>query len=436
MKVSGTIDLFSKAIVASIVMSNLASAAPSNPLYARDVAQSDSDDLFDVLVTCEDKGKDPSKRYAPPYLHSRFHEDCCVSSQDTPLSCSLTTNATCCYEGNNGIFMIAQFWDYNPATGPSDLFTTHGLWSNLCAGGYQQYCQPDWEVKNVTKALLDGGAHRLLSEMNRSWKNNAGSDEDLWFHEFNKHGTCMDTVNPSCYAPNSYKYQYVIDFFKSAVSLARTIPTYKFLNAAGITPSSEKQVAKADMLAAIKKSPFGQEVFLSCRNGVLQEVYYYFHLRGAVANGIFVPTKPPVSTGNCPDQIWYYPKGYPGAPQVLPSTSSQGKLNLSGATGCIDASGKWTSSTSNCGSFNVTNDGFGNLLISSPVGPCTITKTVLSCAAGNIGSQFTKDASGFIQYGGSNQWSSSSTPSGSDGVQVSSGSANSNAFKIKFDASS
>lgn len=423
-----------KVLATMIVMWNLASAAPvASPSSAP--AKSSSDNTFKVLVSCADKDKDPSKRYATPLLQSSYHVQCDVSSQTTPLSCSLTSNSTCCYEGNNGIFMSTQFWDYNPATGPPDLFTTHGLWSDLCGGGYQQYCNPSWEITNVTSILQEAGAHDLLAEMQYTWKNNADTDESLWLHEFNKHGTCMDTVNPSCYSSDSYKYQYVVDFFKTAVDLEKTVPTYKFLEAAGITPSDTKQYSKADMLAAINNSTFGHSAYLGCNNnGALQEVWYHFNLRGAVANGMFVPIESPVGTGKCPDKIWYYPKGYKGAPQVLPSTTSKGKLDISGESGCLGSDGKWT--VSNCGTFNVTNDGFGNLIIASAAGPCAVTKSVLSCAAGNTGSQFTKDASGLIQYGGNKQWSAASAPSGSSSVEISSGSSKSKVFSFKFDASS
>lgn len=419
MKVFTPSNAFSKVLTTMIVLWNMTAVS------------ADASDDFEVLVACADKDKDPAHRYATPYLTSSFHKQCDVSSYNTPLSCSLgdKSPASCCYEATNGLMLATQFWDYNPATGPADLFTTHGLWSDLCTGGYKQYCNPDWEITDATEVLRDAGANSLLAEMNYSWKNQGKSDADLWLHEFNKHGTCMDTVSPSCYSSDANKYQYVVDFFTTVVKLQKTLPTYKFLEAAGITPTDKKQYSKADMLAAIKDSSFGHNVYLGCtKAGALSEVYYHFYLRGAVANGMFVPTEPPTGTGNCPDKIWYYPKGYTGASQAPASSTTKATINVSGQSGCLNSAGKWA--TSGCDTFTIVNDGYGNLHISSSAGKCGVSSGSFSCSSSAAFGDFTKDPSGYIQYGGSNQWSSSSTPSVSNPVGVSSGSG-SQSFKLK-----
>ena len=55
------------------------------------------------------------------------------------------------------IFMLTQFWDYDPATGPADLFTLHGLWVDKCSGGYNQYCNPSWEISDPSSVLQKTG---------------------------------------------------------------------------------------------------------------------------------------------------------------------------------------------------------------------------------------------------------------------------------------
>lgn len=48
---------------------------------------------------------------------------------NTTLSCHSSSKApTCCYEYPGGALLQTQFWDTNPATGPSDSWTIHGLW--------------------------------------------------------------------------------------------------------------------------------------------------------------------------------------------------------------------------------------------------------------------------------------------------------------------
>lgn len=46
-----------------------------------------------------------------------------------PLSCQNTTviTDTCCTEVQGQVLQV-QFWDTDPATGPSDSWTIHGLW--------------------------------------------------------------------------------------------------------------------------------------------------------------------------------------------------------------------------------------------------------------------------------------------------------------------
>lgn len=53
-------------------------------------------------------------------------------SANTPLSCHNTTAVAasnmCCFNYPGGQLLQTQFWDTDPATGPSDSWTVHGLW--------------------------------------------------------------------------------------------------------------------------------------------------------------------------------------------------------------------------------------------------------------------------------------------------------------------
>ena len=45
------------------------------------------------------------------------------------LSChNSTAQDTCCFNYPGGQVLQTQFWDTNPATGPADHWTIHGLW--------------------------------------------------------------------------------------------------------------------------------------------------------------------------------------------------------------------------------------------------------------------------------------------------------------------
>jgi ribonuclease T2 len=62
--------------------------------------------------------------------------------------------------------------------------------------------------------------------MKKYWKDDAGNDESFWEHEWNKHGLCISTLEPSCY--NGYKAQEeVVDFFQTAVDMYKTLDCYQ-----------------------------------------------------------------------------------------------------------------------------------------------------------------------------------------------------------------
>lgn len=62
-----------------------------------------------------------------------FSEQC--STFEYPLSChnkSAVAN-TCCFNYPGGLLLQTQFWDTDPATGPADHWTVHGLWYVLAS---------------------------------------------------------------------------------------------------------------------------------------------------------------------------------------------------------------------------------------------------------------------------------------------------------------
>ena len=61
--------------------------------------------------------------------------------------------------------------------------------------------------------------------MSTYWKNQGGSDEELWQHEWETHGTCISTFDTSCYT-NYEKGEELVQFFNTTVNLFKTLPTY------------------------------------------------------------------------------------------------------------------------------------------------------------------------------------------------------------------
>lgn len=55
--------------------------------------------------------------------------------------------------------------------------------------------------------------------MNTYWLPNAGTAEHFWEHEWSKHGTCINTLAPSCYGDGYEPGAEVVDFFNRAVEV-------------------------------------------------------------------------------------------------------------------------------------------------------------------------------------------------------------------------
>ena len=73
--------------------------------------------------------------------------------------------------------------------------------------------------------LQDFGADDLLDYMNTYWKNQGNSDEELWEHEWETHGTCISTFKTNCYS-GYQKGEELVQFYNTTVNLFKTLPTY------------------------------------------------------------------------------------------------------------------------------------------------------------------------------------------------------------------
>lgn len=95
-----------------------------------------------------------------------------------------------------------------------------------CNGGFDQYCDSGRRYSNISLILVDSGRGDLLDYMSDFWKDFRGDDANLWEHEWNKHGTCVSTLETHCYT-DYYPQQEVVDYFDRTVEVFRTLPTYE-----------------------------------------------------------------------------------------------------------------------------------------------------------------------------------------------------------------
>ena len=281
--------------------------------------------------------------------------------------------------------------------------------------------------------------------MDTYWTSNTGSAESFWEHEWGKHGTCVSTLEPDCYTDHR-PTQEVPDYFRRTVSLFKSLPSYEWLKAAGIEPSSSSSYSANDIQTVLSKKHGGKRVYLGCSGSDLNEIWYYFNVRGSVQTGEFVPADPDGSEGTCPDSgIKYLPKGSSGgggsnssssassAPSSTPVSSStapsstatgapfSGKGNLNVVTsgskkGCIISHGTWYT-TGSCATFTSTsssNSSSGFTLRSSK-GDCAVDSQGEFICGSDVSQAtgFSAEGSNLV-YDGSTTFYADSVPTGNE----------------------
>ncbi|DAA74875.1 TPA_exp: putative Ribonuclease T2 family [Trichophyton benhamiae CBS 112371] len=320
-----------------------------------------------------------------------------------------------------------EFWDADPATGPEDSWTIHGLWPDNCDGTYEQFCDMSREYSNITQILQAQGKHDTLEYMMKYFKDYKGDDESFWEHEWNKHGTCMSTFETKCYM-DYMPQQEVGDYFTKLVELFKGLNTYKTLADAGITPSNDKTYALRDLQAAVKSS-FGMEITFNCKNGALNEAWYFYNVRGSAQTGEYIPTLPGGSPSTCPDTgIRYLPKNSggtqppttttPGSPAPTGTFSGKGYLTVTvmgEEDGCLISSGNWYT-TGTCATYRAAASGSGFTLTSSK-GACGMVNDQFKCGSGVTASVFGA-SEGKLAASGKSTFYADKIPSGSTQVPV------------------
>lgn len=286
--------------------------------------------------------------------------------------------------------------------------------------------------------------------METYWKDYTGDDETFWEHEFGKHGTCMSTLNPSCY-DNYQPTQEATDYFKRTVSVFKTLPSYKWLAAAGIVPSSTATYALADIQAALKAN-FGHNVVIDCNSKhELNELWYHFNVRGSIQTGEFVPVEPVGSGSTCPSTgIKYLPKYQTASSSTVAPTSTgtatttgvgatastsaspvalsgKGTFNVvspavppSQTGGFLISGGTWYRNGGTPATYTATPNADGlTFTLNTSKGLCTVlADSSISCAAGvTNASSFGYDGT-YLTYEGSSTFYAAAVPTGTPQATV------------------
>ncbi|KAL9621974.1 MAG: hypothetical protein Q9160_003636 [Pyrenula sp. 1 TL-2023] len=288
------------------------------------------------------------------YNESPENHTCALSPPVLSCSPAATPSLTdsCCSETFGGLLLSTQFWDTRTGLEsqgqllPPQSWTLHGLWPDFCNGSFTQYCDlsrqydespspktqnglpngtlvPPYTGPTVDTFLPPLGASDLLAYMNKYWVSQGSANPTFWAHEFSKHATCYSTFDLPCYGPEYVEHEDVVDFFATAVLYYERLPTYDWLEEAGVTPSNTTKYTLSQLQDALS-SKYGALPYIGCtgaRNNVtgdtggtvVDEVWYYSHVNGRPQAGDSVPvgadSVPGVSVSSCARSegaLWYY----------------------------------------------------------------------------------------------------------------------------------
>lgn len=245
----------------------------------------------------------------------------CHSSYPIPAD----SPANCCFNGalnstskQSGLILSTQFWTTNapnPANdGPKDSTTIHGLWPDYCDGTYPQYCSSYSGIPEYTGAQIEAVMQKydpaLYAYYGVYFKDLNGNSSDFLEHEYNKHGTCYTTMRPQCQPKLPWISQAdfaVLNYFRQIAHKFQERPTYDFLAAAGIVPSSTKNYTLAQVQETLKQA-HGATPFVGCnKKGEMNEFWFFWGTFGSVNFGLYEPTES-TTKSTCPASLRYLPK--------------------------------------------------------------------------------------------------------------------------------
>jgi len=193
------------------------------------------------------------------------------------MSCSSPSSDSCCSPKYGQVVLELQWL---PGYGPATAFTMHGLWPNTCSGGMgpANGCDDNRQYDDV-QGYLDSS---LLDDMNTYWPSNKNDNNAFWVHEWQKHGTCVTTLFPSCFDSDSYQTgDEVSVYFRSALALRQQYDLYAAMKDAGFgaVRSVSQGYNAEDVVAAIRRK-FGVTVALECKGSMINGARMYFGVRG------------------------------------------------------------------------------------------------------------------------------------------------------------
>ncbi|OMJ22046.1 Ribonuclease Rh [Smittium culicis] len=197
------------------------------------------------------------------------------------LSCKSPSANPCC-SPKLGVVVLALQWDLK--FGPKNEFTIHGLWPNNCDGSFgpKNGCDKARSVERIADTVFSYD-RQVYDQMKKYWPSNRGDDDYFWTHEWNKHGTCVSTIDPKCYDENTFKKgQDIVEYFNTTLALRNKYNLFDALARHNIFPNIPNTPNSLYTLQQFKqaiKAEFGHEPNVRCIGNRLMEIFLYFNVK-------------------------------------------------------------------------------------------------------------------------------------------------------------
>ncbi|KAF8578894.1 ribonuclease T2 [Ramaria rubella] len=297
----------------SLSITNLSSKQPgvdfSDPKVAAALTQSDGSTVTSPTSSNQSPlrsslGQGPLLKFQVSSSPRPARDDQCP--QPPVLSCSAQAASTdaCCVVTPGGILLHTQFWDTN--VGQPNSWGIHGLWPDKCNGQFYENCDSSraYSGAQIMQALQSANAQSTLDVMNEFWLSDDESPENFWAHEWKTHGTCVSTLEPSCFS-NYQTTQEVAPYFETVVNLFQKFDTYQALSNADIIPSDSETYTLSSLQSAVLQST-GYIPDFVCSGSMLSSVQFYLRAQGPLQDGVFVQSNPS-RRSSCPASGIEYP---------------------------------------------------------------------------------------------------------------------------------
>ncbi|RKP09066.1 RNase Sy, partial [Thamnocephalis sphaerospora] len=202
-----------------------------------------------------------------------------------------------------GLLVFVQQW--YPKLGPSDAFTLHGLWPDECNGdqGPRNGCDSRRNYPNLGRIIKNADPD-LYTSMTTFWPSYKKNVELFWSHEWNKHGTCVSTLEPQCLSETAEPHTDVLVYFRTALALREQFNPYKVLADKNIVPGN---LYDRELITTTLQEAWGVPVRITCRRGQINEIWLWMKVRGR-DHYIATPPVKPSKAQECGSSIYYPPK--------------------------------------------------------------------------------------------------------------------------------